>query len=77
MPASKLKDAEELADGVVDPMDRLQALAPIMYGYRKASKTADIDRIAGKAAELTAGITDPQKKVTAIKSFARGLIERQ
>jgi hypothetical protein len=72
---SKLKDAEKLADGITEPVERLQAFAPIMYGYRKANKTADIDRIAGKAAELTAGITEPRQKVTAIKTFARALIE--
>jgi hypothetical protein len=72
---SKLKDAEKLADGVTDPGARLRAIAPIIHGYRKANKTADIERLIGKAGELTTAITDPQQKVSAIKSFARALFE--
>jgi hypothetical protein len=72
---SKLSDAEKLADGIADPKARLNALAPLLYGYRKANKTGDVERLIGKAGELAAGISDPKQKISSIRAFARKLIE--
>lgn len=71
---SKLKDAEALADGISEPRDRMSALAAIIGGYHKAGKTADVDRLVGKAGEVAGGITDIRQKSDALTEFGRVLV---
>ncbi len=72
---AKLQEAEKLADSVTDINDRLIGIAAIIRGYQKANKTADVNRLIGKAGELSEGIDDARQKAEALITFGRALVD--
>jgi hypothetical protein len=72
---TKLQNAEKLADVIDNMNDRLSALGAIIRGYHKANKSADAERLIGKADELSAGIGEGRQKAEALVTISRVMVE--